>query len=318
MTHPRDKLPPRHHSPVHPDAPAFHGGMGGFRARGVAGTAVGHDLSNLGVGAPAFRHAVWGRTPERPPPKKQPPVQTRLDLLAEAAGLLAQVKFGAAVHPTYWNVDEEWWSAGWYLPDGAKDREWTPIVKPGKSPADAVLNIFKTLDKWSFDCAQFVQVVLLYAIIKRVGKEAFDARVAAYKPTQGQLALRQHFTAGITYTGGSEHDKDELQTLNAARAAAARQEQERSFKAAPFGSQIVFTNLDPRSNGKAYEHENTIKMGDDQFIAHGIVKGSPFVSRDQIFNVLAADAMRGTLERPDDAYKKKYLYISQVVLYGDG
>jgi hypothetical protein len=84
-------------------------------------------------------------------------------------------------------------------------------------------------------------------------------------------------------------------------------EQENNFKNAPIGSQIVFTSLDPRSNARVYEHENAIKLGSYQFIAHGIKRHDPFVTREQIYDLLAKDAV-GT-KKADDAYKKSHVRL---------
>jgi hypothetical protein len=227
------------------------------------------------------------------------------------------VRFGHALRENREHWDRLWWDKGTYIPPGESEEEVVLLLKENRSPADAVLRIFDTLNEWSFDCAQFVQVVLLYAVVKRLGKESFDNRVASHKPTHGRLVLRVHGSTGLAYTGGWEHSKADVQSMNRERAAAVMNEQEKKFKAAADGSQIVFTNLDPRSKDKAYEHENTIKMGADQFIAHGIMSGNAFVTREQIYDVLAKDALRGTMQAADDAYKKRNLYISTIVLYGD-
>lgn len=154
----------------------------------------------------------------------------------------------------------------------------------------------------------------MYAVVKRLGKEAFDARVAARVVTGGHFILRVHGTPGLTITGGSEQKKEDVLLMSAETARARKKDQEEKYKAAPIGSQIVFTNLDRRSDDRAYENENTIKMGKDVFIAHGIIKGNKFVTREQILEVLANDALRGPAR---EDYKKRDLYISTIVLYGD-
>jgi hypothetical protein len=92
--------------------------------------------------------------------------------------------------------------------------------------------------------------------------------------------------------------------------------QEKRFRAAPIGSQIIFANRDPRSNDTAYEHENTIKLGPDLFIAHGIdgKNRNVFVSSEQIYNKLIECALGrpGTKE-----YADRNLFISTVTTFSD-
>jgi hypothetical protein len=319
MTRSHHNPNPLEHSDCHPDAPAFHAGAGRFRTPRVIGTDLGGDHSTHRVYAPAARYAVWGRKREnkRRATKESPHSKSRLDLLVEGASRLALVRFGHALRKNSEHFDKLWWDKGTYTPPGESETEVVLLLKEKRSPADAILRIFDTLDEWSFDCAQFVQVVLLYAVVKRLGKESFDGRVASHKPTKGRMVLRVHGSTGLAYKGGWEHPKAEVQSMNWESAAAVMREQEKKFKAAANGSQIVFTNLDPRSEDKAYEHENTIKMGADQFIAHGIMAGNPFVTREEIYDVLAKDALRGTMQAPNDAYQKRNLYVSTIVLYGD-
>jgi Protein-glutamine gamma-glutamyltransferase len=309
---------PPHHPDCHPNAPAFHAGAGCFRMPRVLGSDLGDD-SHIHHDAPAARHLVWGRIPEhhRRTTKVRPQQKSHLVLLKEGANLLAHVRFGHALKENHEQWDKVWWDKRFYIPPGESEKELVLLLKENKSPADAVLRIFNNVNDWSFDCAQFVQVVLLYAVVKKLGKKSFDHRVASHKPTQGRLVLRAHGSTGLTYKGGWEHSKEDLQSMNTERATAVMKEQENKFKSVANGSQIVFTNLDPRSNDKVYEHENTIKVGSDLFIAHGIKPGIKVVTREQIYEVLARDAVKGTGQAPDDAYKKKNLYISTIVLYGD-
>ncbi len=336
-----------HHRPYpprraggHPKAPNFYAGGGGFRKTDVTGFRARTDSTIVDVDSPAGHHMVWGR--QRRAIKVQQS-KSRLELLAEGAGLLGAVKFG---HPLSTNNtdrrehwDPEWWNKQEFIQGGSED---VLILKEGKSPADGILHIFEDLNKWSFDCAIFVQLVLLYAVIKRLGKDAFDKRVATHVPTAGRMILRPHFSAGLGYTSGSERSRDELKTMrekatraaeefkkgNNARAGAElikqteasitqiMKEMEKKFEEAPYGSQVVFTNLDSGADGTAFEHENAIKMGEYQFIAHGIDL-IPFVTRGKIEEVLMRKASHGQMYLSPDEYSKRNLYISQIVLYGN-
>jgi hypothetical protein len=309
MTNARDKQHSHQHSDVHPDAPAFHAGVGGFRPAGVAGVDVGHD--HIPVGSPAARHVVWGRRSGGLRRGAHESQKSRLALLEEGAKRLSRARFGHALG----EFDKALWEKRPFTPPGETKEELVLVQKDGGSPADAVLGIFDTLDKWSFDCAEFVQLVLLYAVVKKLGKEAFDARVASHIPTGGRFLLRVHNSTGLKPVGGSQFEKEDVLLMTVERRKAVMKEQEQKFGGTANGSQIVFTNLDSRSNDKVYEHENTIKMGQDRFIAHGIARGNPFVTREQIFKVLAKDAVG---HAADEQYKKTNLYISSIVIYGDG
>ena len=346
--HHKSQLP--QHPDCHPNAPAFHAGAGGFRSAYVLGLDHGchdsftihvdshfgsarthlgghHDSVGFHPDAPGARHIVFGRTPQIKHRARTKPLssKSRLDLLKEGAKRLSQVGFGNPVRKRKW--DNEWWGYNTYLPPGETNPEKEEILQvwEGKSPADAVLSIFKHLDRWSFDCALFVQVVLLYAVVMRLGKEAFNQRVAEHVPSDGKMLLRAHGSTGLLYKSGWQYEKPgpKEQPWSFERTARIMGEQENHFIATPNGSQVVFTNLDSLSNGRDFEHENTIKMGDDQFIAHGIIQArgnvpaNPFVTREQIYDALARDALRQVGKLPDDEYEQRQLYISTIVLYGD-
>jgi hypothetical protein len=204
-------------------------GAGAFRSASALGFGRAHDSTRVHIDAPAAKHMVWGqhsKTKRRAAVKNPQPQKTHLDLLKEGASRLARVGFGHPLITRTW--EQTWWV-------------------------------------WSFDCALFVQAVLLYAVVKKLGKESFDKRVASHKPTQGRMVLRSHGSTGLTYKdpGGWQKEKPGPGTppWDRERTAAVMKEQENNFKNAPNGSQIVFTNLDPRSNGRVYEHENAIKLG---------------------------------------------------------
>jgi hypothetical protein len=318
---PPDKPYPPHYSVCHPDAPAFHAGAGRFRNAAVTGSDLGGDY--IQVGAPAGRYLISGRRQEhqRRPVKVPPRQRSRLEFLADGASRLAMVRFGHALKDKKERFDTEWWDAWSFRPDPDKtdNDEWVALLKERRSPADAVLRIFDTLDKWSFDCAQFVQVALLYAVVKRLGKESFDKRVASNVQTRHKLMLRASDSTGLTVKKQWQHEIEELRKVNNERAAMLIKEQESRFKSAPNGSRIVFANLDPRSEKTAWQHENTIKMGADQFIAHGVMRNNPFVTREQIYDAIADAVPHGTSQLEDHIYKKN-IYIStiQVFAHPDG
>jgi hypothetical protein len=172
MAGPHDQPHLPQHFDCHPDAPAFDAGAGRFRTPGVIGSDLGHDNTHIHVAAPAARYTVWGRKPasRQRPTQERPQEKSRLELLVEGASLLAGVHFGHWIHKGRW--DKQRWEKGTYAPPHKSEEEDVLMVKKEKSPAEAILHIFDNVDAWSFDCAQFVQVVLLRAVVMRLGNES--------------------------------------------------------------------------------------------------------------------------------------------------
>jgi Protein-glutamine gamma-glutamyltransferase len=321
-----------HH--IHPDSPAFPAGAGGFRQHRVQGGFLDRSPGALVQGAPAARHAVWARRQQREGAARSGQrVFKQLsypELLDEGATKLKSVKFGNALKSFAANLPKEMftfdssrWDVASFVSPGETTAEMLLVAKSESlgakplSPAEAILEVFRSPELWSFDCAQFVQVVLLYAVINSITPEKFNERVRANVLSSGKMLLRAHASTGLKVTGGSQIRKPEVANLTQNLFLEKKSAQEAKFKAAPIGSQIIFTNRDARANNKAYEHENTIKLGDDQFLAHGIVRGDHRVTRAQIYSILAEDALRGTGQKGDEVYEKRNLYISLVELFGD-
>lgn len=84
----------------------------------------------------------------------------------------------------------------------------------------------------------------------------------------------------------------------------------RRIKESPNGSEITFKNTDHLAKGRDYESENTIKLGPDLFIAHGIGDDA-IVTREEIEKVIATDALRGRI--PDRFYIITNLRINAII-----
>ena len=76
----------------------------------------------------------------------------------------------------YW-YDKEYWDSDVKLQEGR------PVcgikLLSGKSPAEAIDVMFGHQDRWQIACAEFVQIVHLYALRHTLGAKRFDQRVGA-------------------------------------------------------------------------------------------------------------------------------------------
>ena len=309
------------HPLENPYAPAFPAGAGGFRPARVHGLHHPHESKHVPADAPAAKRMVWGRdekTIRRTAKDRQPPPKSRLEYLSEGASRLAEVHFGHAITRNDERFDNDWWGkAPFSDPNNPQNDDWVAVLRENRSPADAVLHIFDNWKVWSFDCAEFVQVVLLYAVVKRLGKEQFDKRVATNTLTKGKMLLRASDSPGLTVKENWQHEIKELAKVSGERAAMLIKEQERRFKSAPNGSRVVFANRDPRAQESPWQHENTIKMGEDQFIAHGPMPGNPFVTREQIYARMAHAIPHGGTSPLEDHIYMKNFYISTIQVFVD-
>ena len=83
---------------------------------------------------------------------------------------------------------------------------------------------------------------------------------------------------------------------------------DRIFKEIQVGSEVTFKNLDPVAAGKTWGSENTIKLGENLFIAHG-VGGDGIVTREDIEKAMATGIGRA----PDKIYTITHIRINAIV-----
>lgn len=189
-------------------------------------------------------------------------------LLKKAAKILSKNRFGKlsldkealeCLKTNYWSVtgDEQFG----FL-----------IIYEGKGNAkEAFESLFKVLSKgYPIECAQFVQLCQIYALMHTVNKEEFQKLVdASYK----KIILRHHFSSGVREMMEVEkvyHRKkrsDDLKTgdNNVLKAAKLNQ----YLTKVPPGTIIGWTCTTKEAKGTAFEHENTVKVGAGLFAAHG-------------------------------------------------
>ena len=152
----------------------------------------------------------------------------------------------------------------------------------GKSPAKALLSIIdNTCGKQTLDCAQFVQVVYLGAILLTDGEKQFDVQM------KGEFVLSSFRSTGVEtetkYTrdivnGKFAEDNNPKKPTKLT--------QEALIKSAPIGSLVSVENffVEKLATGsdtegkkfalgiraKGWERENMIKIGEDKYAAFGV------------------------------------------------
>jgi protein-glutamine gamma-glutamyltransferase-like protein len=157
------------------------------------------------------------------------------------------------------------------------------VLKPGRKPSEAIDAMFANLAQWRLDCAQYVQIAELYALRHTRGAEAFDS---------------EHHGASFEFKPLDSTDKlfyrsspDEPMQLMRGTGSPATSADE-VVANAPIGSRVGWRNL-AAPTSSAYYNENTIKLGPDEFAAHGF--GEPWrFTRQEIVQKLA----EMTLGRP--------------------
>jgi hypothetical protein len=244
-----------------------------------------------------------GRKPIRPVQRRRaPPPLTPTDLyeggVFEGLQILRnKVEFGRSTG-SIWNkkmkFDEDFWEV-WLKNNDEygnpvpkeEDRERILQLKldelapdrvgwaSGRTPADAVAAIFAHPEKWKFDCAEFVQAVELYAILKALGPHAFNDRIRARHSGPSGLVFRfmEAHSTGLIIVNGWERRDDGTFTHITEQHQEGRPvretNMERVLAEAPVGAEVIFHNpLDDKK--RPWRNEHAIKLGPDIYYAHGV------------------------------------------------
>ncbi|MEO8231116.1 MAG: hypothetical protein ABI638_02460 [Ignavibacteriota bacterium] len=178
-------------------------------------------------------------------------------------------------------------------------------LKDGISPSKAIEAIFEKPEKWSFDCAEFVQAILLYTLLNTIGSDKFNSLP---KKPGGNWLFRQHFSTGLNAVDikiGWERDENKI-LRRLPGGVIETKSAEQILKEVPVGTIITFKNYNEAAH-PPFENENSIKAGDDLYIAIAIGK-ELFVSRKEI-EVALAEAATGLNAAiiPKDYIKKNIL-----------
>jgi RHS repeat-associated protein len=146
------------------------------------------------------------------------------------------------------------------------------VPQRGVSPADAG-------GPWTFDCGQFVQIVILDAFRQTLDDKApgtFNRTLAS-----GEFRLRPQLSTGLTsivkyiydpVSGGAQRFNE---NVAATTKPDKRINMEKLAEEAPKGTRVSFINLKyqaqtEKNQAFSFRNENTVKVGDDYFAAYGL------------------------------------------------
>jgi hypothetical protein len=152
----------------------------------------------------------------------------------------------------------------------------------GKDPAEAIRAIGEHPDYWTMDCATFVQVVQLSALLETLGPVEFNRYMSEQRQrTQGMIILQQHHSTGVQVRYGYSTDEHgQVQRYPAGPAVAGKMPtMEQLADQVPLGSEVVFHNPNA-PHDDAFLYENAIKIGRDKYLAYPV--GDPIVTGKQI------------------------------------
>lgn len=194
----------------------------------------------------------------------------------DAVAILAKASFGAS--------PEKGFDASYWEKISDKDYGYALKLKVGFKASKAIAEIFKNIGKWSFDCAEFVQLANLY-VINEIYESLDDAKTRA----GGTFLLRQHNSTGLSPKSPLMYQRDKatdsfIKFVDEKAKAIMSNKEEDLLASMRVGSRIAFCN--PVGDGTSFHNENTVKVGADQYAAHGLGKPNIF-TRQQIIDGLS-------------------------------
>jgi hypothetical protein len=263
--------------------------------------------------------------------------------LHEANERLARVPFGAfagldpgqlcSPEPKR-GVDEHgfiyWYDKAFWEPDiqmqqvGAESFTGCKLrLLNGQSAAAAIDAMFDHQDRWHVACAQFVQIVHLYALRHTLGARLFDQNVGS----NVLLELKSRQSTGLETELQYSRESPAAKMANSRTKLPEPVNVDDLLAQAPIGSRVRWSNMDPRAVGTAWQNENTVKLGPDHFAAHGLRKfgfigfGADrtilgFGTRnDHTRREIEQKTAQETDANADSAYIAKNIYISEIEIY---
>lgn len=180
-----------------------------------------------------------------------------------------------------------------YRVKGDAQQKWVPIcdfennevrlVQVSGTPAEAVEEIFNNLFSWQSDCAEYLQIARWYALLRTLGPDCFNARIKRLSSLKlpflpGILELKSHGSTGIVgeklYIRASQQDfYFHLEDRLAGLSAPTRESEFSLLEDAPIGTRVTWTNL-AAPQGSSFRNENTLLVGDDEYMSHPWGTGS--------------------------------------------
>ncbi len=209
---------------------------------------------------------------------------------------------------------------------GSTVREFDAFLqlRPGRSSAEAVDKINKTIK--SYDCAQYVQVVIWKFLLNTLGPNEFNERV---RQSGGALELHQHGSTLIIneklHARNSAKEEFGLYTgphlnpdKNSLRAYSRSQGYAEIMDSAHIGSRIALGNSGV-SDSSAFATENVLKIGKDLYAAHGFV-GKKLFSARELIRALAIKSLqiRGNqspMNSDVNSYIRESIYVQSIQQY---
>jgi uncharacterized protein DUF4157 len=226
------------------------------------------------------------------------------------------------------------------------------LAKAGDRPSQAITELFEYVvnghtkgpGSWRFDCAEWVQIHHLYAMLKLMGPYRFDLQFGSSKDQPREFWLKQHRSTGLSSTmlyarketAPFRLEPEELAPTRLRQKATSSDDYEidpngkplfaeEVLKRAPVGSRVMWTNLylqkEPVPLGakpNSMTNENTIKLGDDSYGAHGFARVFPprapkVFTRAELEANLAEEGKDGGMSTKDAI--EKYIVIREIEYY---
>jgi Domain of unknown function (DUF4157)/Protein-glutamine gamma-glutamyltransferase len=229
------------------------------------------------------------------------------EYLREAVEKLKGVSFGSATEVGGGSYD----LANWESEEDSKYAGRGKLVlKPGVEPSIGVRELFDDLSNWAFDCAEFVQVSHLYARWKTMGDDTFN------RFSGGKLEIRMHYSTGVYRALGYQRSAagDKMTRIEPGGKFIDATPVDELLDEAPIGSRITWRNILANPSSDFY-NENTLKLGDDQYGAHGFSGSSNVFSRAELEKELSATTYSGPDPEPPQSYIEANVFIRSIEHY---
>jgi hypothetical protein len=209
------------------------------------------------------------------------------------------------------------------------ENKFKMVLKEGKRLSEALDYLLEAaLDRdleLSLDCAQFVQAVHLIAVRRKLGSAVFDEKVDAIQKRIGRFQITADYS-GAHYlalmspswryareTGGSTPFKKYAWKdgrWEGGAEVSSEETEEQLLKEAPIGSRVTWRN--EASTRPAFAFENSVKVGSDQYAAHGLrdpdapAEVTPETEKKPKRNIFSKDELEKTLAPSKQTVKKEF------------
>jgi len=241
--------------------------------------------------------------------------------LYEAIDLLSKANFGRDNRI----INDFCWELGKCVGTSvqpAVNKEYARILtlkEDNCTPAQAIKRIFENPRDWSFDCAEFVQLTILYATLKTYGDQKFNDYVWGLLNKTSSICYERYFTllphgsTGIKrvqkysrYTSPQEEFMDDDGNV-------IEMSDEVLLKNAPVGTRIAVKNLEA-PEGSAFRYENAVKLDEDLYGAHGFSESKLTLSMvKQRLAKITFSSYQGELSLTE--YIDRYVFVSEIEIF---